>query len=60
MTTMLRRPAKATRAVNQPKPPFSDSQEKSFRQTTVNQTAADSRPTKNPYLPSFSTAMNAS
>jgi len=60
MTTMLRRPATATRAVNQPEPPFSDSQEKSFRQTTVNQTAAAARPTRNPYRPSFSTAMNAS
>jgi len=67
MTTMLRRPATATRAVNQPKSPFSDSQEKSFRQTTVNQTAADAclpdrqaRPTRSPYRPSFSTAMNAS
>jgi hypothetical protein len=38
MTTSRVSLATATRAVNQPKPPLSDSQEKHFRQTTVNQT----------------------
>jgi hypothetical protein len=38
MTTSRDPPATATYTVNQPKPPFSDSQEKHFRQTTVNQT----------------------
>ncbi len=50
-TAPSRRPAAAARAVNQPEPPFSDSQEKNFPQTTsIKPLAAAPVPSADPWL----------